>query len=60
MICPVGDLMAAFILAPPHPQGLTMLHHIALGAQDVEAVASFYIDVLGLELCKGCRIRQAA
>lgn len=29
-----------------------MLHHIALGAQDVEAVASFYIDVLGLELCK--------
>ena len=29
-----------------------MLHHIALGARDVDAVATFYIDVLGLTLCK--------
>jgi catechol-2,3-dioxygenase len=27
---------------------LTELHHIALGAQDVERVAGFYRDVLGL------------
>jgi catechol 2,3-dioxygenase-like lactoylglutathione lyase family enzyme len=31
---------------------MTRLHHIALGAHDVERVAAFYRDVLGLPECR--------